>query len=221
VLLATSLDRAAATGRSSPASDVDTEGFGTPEPGGVSRPLPLSKRLPIDTLIVATVFAIAVAGVLLYIGELFIIGWVVDFLSELGVPKIQARPVPLEHEQIGEIVVVKLHDNIASVAQCYSVQKQLKRLVDEHHCDFVLDFSGAQRVSIRLRGVLAHFKKAARSEAVRMGKTYRPMALPRGAVFRVFADRQQAVAEMSQHSGHGWVVLCGVPVGIRAVSDLT
>ena len=58
--------------------------------------------------------AIAGIGIILYIGELFIIGWVVDFLSELGMPKFLAKPVPLEFEQVGEIIVIKLRDNIAT-----------------------------------------------------------------------------------------------------------
>ena len=77
-----------------------------------------------------------------YIGNLVIIGWVVDFLSGIGVPKFRAKPVPLEYEQVGEIIVVKLRDNIATLGQCQTVQSQLKHLVAEHHSDFVLDFAG-------------------------------------------------------------------------------
>jgi hypothetical protein len=68
---------------------------------------------------------------------------------------------------------------------------------------------------------MVHFMKAARREAGKLGKPYRPVALPHGPVFRVFDDRECAVEEMSKHDGHGWVVLCSVPDGIRAVSDLT
>ena len=93
------------------------------------------------------VIAIALIGIFLYIGELFIIGWVVDFLSEVGMPKFLARPVPLEYEQVGEIIVVKLHDNIGTAGQCQSVEKQLRRLIDEQHCDFILDFSHAGNIS--------------------------------------------------------------------------
>ena len=136
-------------------------------------------------------------------------------------PKSQARSVPLEHEQVGEIIVVKLRNNIATDRQCLSVQKQLKCLIDEHHCNFVLDFLYAEKTSKSFRGVMVHLMKAARREAGELGKPYRPVALPHGAVFRVFNDRERAVEEMSKHEGHGWVVLCSVPVGIRAVSDLT
>jgi hypothetical protein len=94
-------------------------------------------------------------------------------------------------------------------------------LIDEHHCNFVLDFLYAEKISISFRGVMVHLMKAARREAGELGKPYRPVALPHGAVFRVFNDRERAVEEMSKHDGHGWVVLCSVPVGIRAVSDLT
>jgi hypothetical protein len=177
------------------------------------------RRFPRETLIFVAVIAIAGAGIVLYIGHLFLIGWVVDFLSGLGMPKFHARAVPLEYEQVGEIVVVKLGDNIASAAQCQSVRKQLKRLIDQQHCDLVLDFSSAGRVSKNFREVMLHLLKAARREAERLGKPDRPLALPHGEVFKVFDDRERAVDEMSRHGGHGWVVLCAVPVGIRAVSE--
>jgi hypothetical protein len=179
------------------------------------------RSFPLETLIFVVVFAISGIGIILYIGELAIIKWILDFLLEIGMPEIQARPIPLEYEQVGEITVVKLRNNIATVRQCQAVQRQLKSLIDEHHCDFVLDFSYAEKTSIRFRGVIVHLVKAARREAEKTGKSYRPVALPYGAVFRVFEDSEQAVEEMSKHDGHGWVVLCSVPVGTRAVSDLT
>jgi hypothetical protein len=179
------------------------------------------RSFPLETLIMTTVLAIAAMGIVLYIGELTLIGWLVDFLSQIGMSKIQATPDPLDCEQVGEIIVVKLRDNIATVWQCQAVQKQLKRLVDQRHCDFVLDFFHVGRVSRSFRGVMLHLMKAARREAARLGKPYRPVALPRGEVFGAFADRRRAVEEMSRHQGHGWVVLCSVPVGIRAVSDST
>jgi hypothetical protein len=182
--------------------------------------LGVSRRFPLETLIVAAVFAVSGLAVVLYMGELVVIGWVVDFLSEIGMPKIHATPVPLEYEQVGEFIVVTLRDNIAGVFQCQSVQKQLKHLIDEHHCDFVLDFMYAGRISKSFREVMVHVAKAARKEAEKLGKPYRPVTLPRGPAFRVFDDRKRAIEEMSQHDGHGWVVLCAVPVGIRAVSDL-
>jgi hypothetical protein len=179
--------------------------------------LTLLKRFPLETIIITSVFAIAGIGIVLYIWELVLIGWVVDFLSAVGVPKIKARPVPLVCEQVGKIIVVKLHDNIATIQQCQSVQKQLKRLIDEHHCDFVFDFSYAGRISRSFRGVMLHVMKAARREAENLGKFHQPVALSSGEVFRVFDDRERAIEEMSKHYGHGWVVLCSVPVGIRAV----
>ena len=180
------------------------------------------RRFPLETLIAAALLAVSGLAVVLYIWELVILGWVVDFLSEIGMPKLQARLLPLEYEQVGEIVVVKLRDNTASVLQCQSVQKQLKRLIDdEHHCDFVLDFLYAEKISRSFRDVMVYVRKAARREARKLGKPYRPVALPHGAVFRVFDDRKRAVEEMSKHDGHGWVVLCSVPVGIRAVSELS
>ncbi len=183
--------------------------------------LSVFRRFPLETLLAAALLAVAVIAVVLYMGELVVIGWVVDFLSEFGMPKIQARPVPLECEQVGEITVVTLRDNIATILQCQLVQKQLDRLIDEHHCDFVLDFLYAGTISKSFRGVMFHAMKAARREAGRLGKPYRPVALRQGEVFTVFDDRERAVEEMSEHDGHGWVVLCSVPVGIRAVSKLT
>jgi hypothetical protein len=169
-------------------------------------------------LIVVGISAVSVLAVVLYVWELVIIGWVVDFLSEIGMPK--ARPIPLEYEEVGEIIVVTLRDNIVTLQQCLSVQTQLNRLIGERHCDFVLDFFHAGKISKHFRGVMVHLMKAVRREAGKLGKPYRPVALSYGAVFRVFDDRQLAVEEMSKHDGHGWVVLCSVPVGVRAVSEL-
>jgi hypothetical protein len=182
--------------------------------------LNVSRRYPLETLIIVSVCAICGAAFILYIGELVVLGWIVDFLSQIGMPKIQARAVPLEYEQVGEVIVVTLRDNVATLLQCQMVQKQLQGLIDEHHCDFVLDFLYAEKISKSFRGVMVNFTKTVRREAERLGKPYRPVTTPHGPVFRVFANRQRAVAEMSQHDGHGWVVLCSVPVGIRAVSDL-
>jgi len=218
-MVGTRYDRATVTGR--PVPDGDTEGFGSPGTEGPSSPLPISRRWLTKILIVAAILAFVVIAITLYIGELVVLGWVVDFLSQIGMPKIQPRLVPLDYEQVGEIIVVTLRDNIATVGLCLSVQKQLKRLLEEQHCDFVLDFSSAARISKSFRGVMVHFMKAARKEAARLGKPYRSVALPRGAVFRVFDDRDLAVEEMARHDGHGWVVLCAVPPGTRAVSGLT
>lgn len=181
----------------------------------------LFRSYPAETIIMVTLLTIAGLGIVLYIGELVVLGWVVDFLSEIGMPKIQARPIPLEYEQVGEILVVTLRDNIATLLQCQLVQKQLQRLLDEQHCDFVLDFLYAGSISKSFRGVMFHLMKAARSEARKLGQPCRPVALPFGAVFKVFDNRAFAVEEMAKHDGHGWVVLCSVPVGVRAVSGLT
>lgn len=201
-------------------------GADSPEGGGMPRPVRLPKG--INALLVAAIFALAAIAVALYIGQLVLLGWIVDvlseiedFLSQLGMPRIRPKPDPLEYEQVGEIIVVTLRNNVATIRQCQAVQKQLKRLIDEHHCDFVVDFSSADRISKSFRAVMFHFLKAARREARRRGNADRPVALPRGKVFRLFDDRQRALEEMSKHEEHGWVVLCSVPVGIRAVSDLT
>jgi hypothetical protein len=182
--------------------------------------LSVFRRFPMETLIFGTVIVIAVSGVLLYIGELFVLGWVVDFLSDFGMPKSKARLVPLDWECVGDVIVVTLRDNIATAAQCRTVEKQLKCLLDEHHCDFILDFYFAARVSKSFREVMLNLMKAARKEAENAGKPDRSMTLPDGATFRVFDDKQEAVEEMSRQGGHGWVVLCSVPTGIRAVADL-
>jgi hypothetical protein len=180
--------------------------------------LSVSKTFPLETFIMATVFAIAGIGIVLYIGELVVVGWIVDFLSEIGMSHFQAAPAPLECERAGEILVVTLRDNIATTRQCQAVQEQLQCLIDEHHCDFVLDFLYAGNIATSFRAVMVYLTKAARREADNLGKPYRPVALPRGESFPSFEDRQRAVEEMSRHGGHGWVVLCSVPVGIRAVS---
>ena len=175
---------------------------------------------PLATLIFATVIAIAVVGVVLYIWELTIIGWIVDFLSQIGIPKGQAKAVPLEREQVGEITVVNLRNNIATVTDCQVVEEQLKRLIDdEHQCDFVFDFLQAGNVARSFRTVMINTMKAAQKEAERLGKRRRPVVLSHGETFRVFDDRQHAIEEMSKHDGHGWVAVCSVPVGIRAVSE--
>jgi hypothetical protein len=174
---------------------------------------------PLETIITAAVLTVCGIAIVLYIGELVVVCWIVDFLLEIGMPKFQ--PAPLEYEQVGEIIVVKLRNNIATITQCLAVQKQLKCLIDEHHCNFILDFLCADEISKSFRGVMLNLMKAARREAGELGKPYRPVASPHGAVFRVFDDREHAIEEMSKHDGHGWVVLCSVPVGIRAVADLT
>ena len=151
----------------------------------------VSRRFPMEALIMATVLAITAIGVALYIGELVVIGWIVDFLADLGMPKFHAKPSPLEYERVGEIIVVTLRDNIATVGQCQSVEKQLKRLIDEQHCNFVLDFLYVGRVSKNFREVMLRLLKAASSAAEKLGKPDWPVALPRGAVFRVFDDRRR------------------------------
>ncbi len=135
-------------------------------------------------------------------------------------PKFHAKSEPLDCELVGEIIVVTLRDNIATARQCQSVAKQLKFLIDDHHCDFVLDFLYAGRISMGFREVMLDLRKAARKEAEKRGQLH---AVPQGSAFRVFDDRQTALEEMSSgggHGWHGWVVLCSVPVGVRAVSEL-
>jgi hypothetical protein len=178
------------------------------------------RSFPHETLIFAVVIAIAGLGIVLYIAELYVIGWVVDFLSGIGVPKFHAKTVPLDCEIVGEMLVVQLRDNVATAGQCQAVERQLKQLIAEHHCDFVLDFCHAGNIATSFRGVMVQLLKRARNEAEKLGKTCQPIALPRGDLFKVFEDRQQALETMSQHGGHGWVVLCCVPVGIRAVTEL-
>jgi hypothetical protein len=178
------------------------------------------RKFPLQALIMGTVLAITVTGVILYIGELYVIGWVVDFLADLGMPKFHARSAPLDCELVGEIIVVTLRDNIATAAQCQAVAKQLKHLTDDHHCDFILDFLYAGRIAIGFREVMLDLLKAARKEAEKPGKAGRSCGLPQGDTFRVFDDRQQALEEMAASGGHGWVALCSVPVGVRAVSEL-
>jgi hypothetical protein len=179
------------------------------------------RRYPLEALIVVGILSVSALAVVFYVWELVIIGWVMDFLMTIGVPKIEAVPDPLEYEEVGEIIVVALRNNIATVLDCQLVQRQLQQLIDEGHCDFVLDFLHAGKISRHFRGVMVHVTKAARREAAKLGKPYRPVALPQGELFRVFEDRNRAVEAMSRHDGHGWVVLCCVPVGVWAVSEAT
>ena len=162
-------DRMAATRRYSSSLDGDTEGFGSHQT--IPRPLPISERYPLEALIILAVFVVCGIAIVLYIGQLVIIGWVVDFLSEIGVPKIQALPGDLEYEQVGEIIVVTLRDNIATIGLCLAVQKQLKRLIDAQHCDFVLDFSCADSISMSFREVMVRFLKAARAGSAEVWQT--------------------------------------------------
>lgn len=216
-------NRAPAAARSSLLLTGDVGGFESPE----DQPAPKPIRLPRgwNYALIAVITLLAAVAVVLYVGQLVILGWAMDllsalddFLSHLGMPKRIAQPDPLEHEQVGEIVVVTLRNNIATLRQCQIVQKQLKRLVDEHHCDFVLDFSCADRISQSFREVVFQLIKAARREASRLRLPQQPIPLPRRNMFQRFTDRQGALEAMSKQAGHGWVVLCSVPVGIRAFS---
>jgi hypothetical protein len=181
--------------------------------------LSAGKSYPLETLIVGGIVAGAVLAVIMYIGELVVIGWVMDFPAWLVERALPAAHVPLEYEVAGEILVVTLSDNIASVRECRSVQQQLDRLIAGQHCDVILDFTSIKKLSSGFREVLTHVTQTARGEAEKRGKSYRDLDRPIGETFLVFDDREQALAEMLKHDGHGWVVLCAVPVGIRAVSD--
>ena len=118
---------------------------------------------------------------------------------------------------VGQITIVTLSDNIASARECRSVQEQLDRLIAAGRCNLVLDFSGVKKLAIGFRDVLVHVTEAAREQARTQGNVGGGES-DLGARFRIFGDREAALAEMSRHAGHGWVVLCAVPVGIRAVS---
>ena len=178
------------------------------------------KRRPLDSLLVAAILIGSAIAVILYIGELVVLGWIVDFIDRIGMPKPRG-PVPLEFEQFGQTTVVAVPEIVATVRDCRSMQEQLKGLIDAHHCDFVFDFSRAEKLSRHFRQVLLYAAKAARKEAWNLGIPARPLPLPVGAKFKVFEDRQQAMETMAKHDGHGWVVLCGVPFGLRALSKLT
>jgi hypothetical protein len=174
---------------------------------------------PLETLIVSVIILFALLGVALYVGELVVIGWVMDLLLWLSMLGLHAKEKPLDYEQVGEMIVVKLSDNIVSVRQCRSVEKQLQRLTAEGYCDFILDFSGIGKISLRFRRVMLRLSRMARRQAARLGKPYRRLPLPRGDAFLVFDDSRSAVEEMGGHEGHGWVVLSAVPAGLRAVSE--
>ena len=129
--------------------------------------------------------------------------------------------VPLEFERAGQITIVQLSENIASARECRSVKEQLDRLIAKDCCDIVIDFALVKKLASGFRDVLVHVTRAARRAAEKRGQPCRGPDLPPGEQFRVFADREAAIAEMALHEGHGWVVLCAVPTGIRAVSDVS
>ncbi len=191
----------------------------------------VAKLFPIESLICAAVIAFAVAGVLLYMWNLAIMAWLVEFVSQLGVPKLREISAELEYEKVGEIIVVRLADNIATGRDGQAVEKRLKELIYQQHCcNLVLDFLNAGRISVRFRDVIISLTKATNREALKSGKPsaraggIHLMSLPRppklerhGEEFRVFDDRQAAIEEISRLGGQGWVALCCVPVGTRAV----
>ena len=179
------------------------------------------KGFPMETLIVLGIIAGAVVAIVLYIGELVVIGWIADFPAWLAERAMPAAHVPLEIEHAGPITIVKLSDNIASARECRSVQEQLDRLVAADRCDLILDFARVKKLAAGFRDVLVHVTRAVRKAVEKRGQPYRGPEPAKGETFPVFADCEQALAEMGRHDGHGWVVLCAVPVGIRAVSDAT
>ncbi len=178
------------------------------------------QAFPLETFIVLGIVAGAALAVAMYVGELVVIGWIVDFPAWLAERALPPAHVPLEYEQVGEITIVKLSDNIASARECRSVQQQLDRLIAEHRCDFIIDFSSIKKLNSGFRDVLVYVTRAAREEAEKQRRPFYAPEVPSGEIFRTFDNRDQAVAEMAQHRGHGWVVLCAVPTGIRAVSDM-
>ncbi len=179
------------------------------------------KGFPLQTLIVLGIVAGSLLAVMLYVSELVVLGWLLDFPTWLAERALPAAHVPLEFERTGEITVVKLSENIASARECRSVQEQLDRLIAEGQCDLVVDFGGVKKLASGFREVLVHVTGSARRAAEKRGQSCRGPDLPPGETFHVFAGREEAIAEMARYEGHGWVVLCAVPVGIRAVSDVT
>jgi hypothetical protein len=183
--------------------------------------LKVGTAFPMQTLIVLGIVAGAALAIVLYVGELVVIGWIVDIPKWLAERAMPAAHVPLEHEHVGQITVVTLSDNIASARECRSVKEQLERLISAGHCDIVLDFSRVKKLASGFRDVLVQVTRAARRAAEKRRQPYRGPELLPGETFRVYADRDEALAEMALHDGHGWIVLCAVPIGIRAVSDAT
>jgi hypothetical protein len=186
---------------------------------GVLTVLRFYRIFPLETLIIVGVLAMTLSAVLLYVGQLYVMGWVVDFFDALNHPKPKSLTVPLDLRLVGEVMVVRLGDNISNLDECRAVEKQLREEIKQGHCDFVLDFSSAGRISLHFRSVIVALTKAARHEARTLGKPYHAAVLPPGKTFHQFDDERQALEAIASHGGHGWVVLCGVPVGVRAVSD--
>jgi hypothetical protein len=179
--------------------------------------LKVGKAFPLETLIVGGIVAGAVAAVGLYVGELVVIGWILDLPVWLAERAMPTAHVPLEFEHVGAITIVTLSDNIASTRECRSVRDQFDRLIADQHCDLILDFGGIKKLASGFRAVLLHVTRAARAEAYRQGQVASIADVPPGETFRVFDERQSALEEMARHAGHGWVVLCSVPTGTRAV----
>ena len=121
----------------------------------------------------------------------------------------------LNAEQVGEIIVVKLPNEILTAEQRHSVQEQFQRLIDDHRCDFILDFANVSRISAWFIGAIIGLEKQAHAEAKSLGKYCCPFVRPIGEGFNVFDDRDTALKEMARHDEHGWVVLCSVPPHIR------
>jgi hypothetical protein len=179
--------------------------------------LKVGVAFPLETLIILGIVAGAALAVALYVGELVVIGWIVDFPAWLAERAMPPAHVPLELEHVGGITVVKLSDNIASARECRSVQQQLDRLIAEHHCNIIIDFSMMKKLSSGFREVLLHATQAAREEAEKQGLPRYAMELPPGEKFLIFENRDRALVEMGRQQGSGWVMLCSVPTGIRAV----
>ena len=124
--------------------------------------LEAAKRFPLGTLVFGTIFAPLghchralhrrTGGHRL---DRRLLDWIVS-------SRVRARYAPLEFDQVGEVLIVKLSDHIVSDAHCQAVQRQLDRFVDEHYCDFILDFSAVGRLSRSFRGVMTHLAGAAR-----------------------------------------------------------
>jgi hypothetical protein len=174
--------------------------------------------LPFEGLIIAGIVALCLLAVTMYVGVLVVIGWAIDIPIWLAERAMPPAYVPLEIEHVGEITVVTLSDNIASARECRSVRQQLDRLIAEHHCDLLIDFSSIKKLNSGFREVLIIVTKAARKEAEKQGLPYREFELPAGEIFPIYENRERALAEMTRHKGRGRVVLCAVPVSIRAVS---
>ena len=182
--------------------------------------LKAAERFPLGTPIFGTIFALSAVAVVLFLGELVVIGWIVDFLDWIASSGIRARYAPLEFDQVGEVLIVKLGNHMVSDEHCQAVQRQLDRFVGEHYCDFILDFSAVGRLSRSFRGVMTRLASGAeRGGEAGQAVSSRPHAARRNIPH---VRRRRACAGGNGPARRPWLGRAVLrPPGDPAASDIT